>query len=128
MERTYREQIQQWKKKVKKVKLPDKSKMPYCVHDITIGADRYSFIERIMPGTEEDVIINPNYRIENWLPAPGGRVARYGELIVWEYWEENRGWYIVRELTFNEKICVALIHDEGHFKKKGIREVHEMPA
>ena len=118
----YRRQIQRWKQKVKKRRLPDKSVEKYCVHDITIGADRYSFFEHIVPGAEDAVIINPNYRLENDMPGIGGRVARYGELIVWEYWEEDKGWYVVRELTFNEKICVTLIYDYGHFSKGGTRK------
>lgn len=113
----YRRQIQRWKQKVKKRRLPDKSYEKYCVHDISIGADRYSFLEHIVPGAEDAVIINPNYRIDPDMPGIGGRVSRYGELIVWEYWEAEKGWYVVRELTFNEKICVTLIYDYGYFSK-----------
>lgn len=113
----YRRQIQRWTQKVKTRRLDDKSKQKYCVHDITIGADRYSFLEHIVPGAEDAVIINPNYRLEKDMPGIGGKVARYGELIVWEYWEEDKGWYVVRELTFNEKICVTLIYDYGYFSK-----------
>ena len=113
----YRKQIQRWKQKIQKRKLADKSVEKYCVHDISIGADRYSFLEHIVPGAEEAVVINPNYRIDKDLPGIGGRVARHGELIVWEFWEESKGWYVVRELTFNEKICVTLIYDYGYFAR-----------
>lgn len=113
----YRKQIQRWKQKIQKRKLADKSIEKYCIHDISIGADRYSFLEHIVPGAEEAVVINPNYRIDKDVPGIGGRVARHGELIVWEFWEESKGWYVVRELTFNEKICVTLIYDYGYFAK-----------
>ncbi len=51
------------------------------------------------------------------IEGAGGRVARYGELFVWEYYTEEKGWFIVRELSMNEKICVALIYDGGYFSK-----------
>lgn len=115
MESTYREQVHHWKKRVRTMKLPDKSKLPYCIHEMKIGGNQYSFLERRLPNVE-GILVNPGYKVDKRLPRPGGRVARYGELFFWEYWEPEKGWYIVRELTFNEKICVALIHDEGYFR------------
>lgn len=122
----YRRQISRWKQKVKKRKLADKSFEKYCIHDISIGADRYSFLEHIVPGAEDAVVINPNYRIEPEVPGAGGRVSRYGEMIVWEYWQEETGWYIVRELSFNEKICVALIYDYGYFSRGKTKKKRRM--
>lgn len=118
---SYRSQIASWKQKVRRRRLPNKSWEKYAVHSITIGADHYSFFEHVIPQAEETIIINPNYRLSADVEGVGGRVARYGELFVWEYYTQEKGWYIVRELSMNEKICVALIYDEGYFARNNIK-------
>lgn len=118
---SYRSQIASWKRKVRRRRLPDKSWEKYAIHYITIGADHYSFFEHVVPQAEETIVINPNYRLTADVEGAGGRVARYGELFVWEYYTEEKGWYIIRELSMNEKICVALIYDGGYFAKNSIK-------
>lgn len=120
---TYRGQITRWRKKVRSRKMEDGSLDKYVIHDMTIGADRYSFSEHIVPGAEETVVINPNYKLSEDTEGVGGRVARYGNLFVWQYWTEEKGWYTVRELTMNEKICVVIIYDYGYFSAKNIKSI-----
>lgn len=113
--------VDKWKKRVRHYK-PDKEKkerIPYAIHDFTIGAQTYRFYERRLdsPVSWDGVVINPAYKVDKRLPGIGAVPIQRGELTFWLYHMDEQGWGIVRELTLNEMICVEIIHSHGMVKE-----------
>lgn len=109
--------VDKWKKRVRHYK-PDKEKkerVPYAIHDFTIGAQSYRFYERHSgsPVAQEGVLINPAYKVDHDLDGTGAVPIQKGELTFWFYHSEDEGWFNVRELTLNEMICVEIIRSHG---------------
>lgn len=123
--------VDKWSKKIKTVK-KDGEKQKYAVHTFSIGANQYKFFERQIPGI--GIVVNPNYKITPEIPAAGGIPFKSGDLIFWKYhFGEERGWEVVRQLTNNEKTCLEVICQYGHFssgdaakKAKAEKEDHKM--
>ena len=120
--------VDKWKKRVRYYKKEQKGeRLPYGVHDFTIGAQSYRFYERRLdsPVSRDGIVINPAYKVDRELPGAGAVPIQKGELTFWYYYsdggeseddkgnEESTGWYNVRELTLNEMICVEIIHSYG---------------
>ena len=104
-------QVDNWKKKMYTYKNKKGVKNKYCLHTLTIGVNKYCFIEREIPGM--GVVINPDYKIQDDMPNVGGLLKRHGELMFWDYYFEGEGWKKIRPLSYNELICVSMIKTYG---------------
>lgn len=109
--------VTSWKKKLVS---SNKQEEKYCVHEICIGDSRYQFVERMIPG--KGIVINPDYKVSDTVPFVGGIPKKHGELIYWDYLFEDKGWQKVRELSYNEYICLNLIKKYGCFSGNEIKE------
>ncbi len=107
------QKVDKWVRKVKVLK--DGKKTPVCIHDFSIGNDKYRFVERYIEG--RGLIVNPDYLISEGLPTVGGIPKQYGELMFWDYLFDNQ-WKRVRTMTFNEQICYEIIKKYGYFAMK----------
>lgn len=108
--------VDKWKKRIRHYRKERKGeKIPYAIHDFTIGAQSYRFYERRLdsPVSWDGIVINPAYKVDRRLPGTGAVPIQRGELTFWLYHMEEQGWGIVRELTLNEMICVEIIHSCG---------------
>lgn len=108
--------VDKWKKRIRHYRKERKGeKIPYAIHDFTIGAQSYRFYERRLdsPVSWDGIVINPAYKVDRRLPGTGAVPIQRGELTFWLYHMEEQGWGIVRELTLNEMICVEIIHSYG---------------
>lgn len=108
--------VDKWKKRIRHYRKERKGeKIPYAIHDFTIGAQSYRFYERRLdsPVSWDGIVINPTYKVDRRLPGTGAVPIQRGELTFWLYHMEEQGWGIVRELTLNEMICVEIIHSYG---------------
>lgn len=108
--------VDKWKKRIRHYRKERKGeKIPYAVHDFTIGAQSYRFYERRLDSSVswDGIVINPAYKVDRRLPGTGAVPIQRGELTFWLYHMEEQGWGIVRELTLNEMICVEIIHSYG---------------
>lgn len=108
--------IDKWKKRVRYYRKERKGKkIPYAIHDFTIGAQTYRFYERRMdsPVSWDGIIINPAYKVDRGIDGTGAVPVQKGELIFWYYHDKTQEWFNVRELTLNEMVCIGIIHAYG---------------
>ena len=108
--------VDKWKKRIRHYRKERKGeRIPYAIHDFTIGAQSYRFYERRLDSSVswDGIVINPAYKVDKRLPGTGAVPIQRGELTFWLYHMEEQGWGIVRELTLNEMICVEIIHSYG---------------
>lgn len=112
--------IDSWKRKIRGYREKEKKGQKYCIHDFRIGNNKYRFIERQIPGT--GIVINPDYRVVEDAPDVGGVPKKYGELMFWDYFFEDKGWQRVRPLTNNELICLEVIREHGYFASQAEKQ------
>ena len=108
--------VDRWKKRIRHYRKEHKGeKIPYAIHDFTIGAQTYRFYERRIDSlvSWDGIVINPAYKVDKQLPGMGAVPIQRGELTFWLYHTNEQGWGIVRELTLNEMICIEIIHSYG---------------
>lgn len=90
----------------------------YYIHDIKINGKSYKFTER--NAFDIGRLINPCYSIKPGL-EPGGLITCKNDKYYWMYFENEKGWYIVREVTSDELHAYNIVSKYGNFSKSKIR-------
>lgn len=106
-----------WKYKIRSYRIEKKIKSPkifYALHHFKIGAQTYWFYERKLKSevSPDGILINPTFKVSGDMDKSGAVPVQLGEIIFWRFYHDG-DWETLRELTFNELICIEIIKTHG---------------
>lgn len=109
--------VDKWKYRIRSYRIEKKIKNPkifYAIHHFKIGAQTYWFYERKIKSevSPDGILINPTFKVSGDMDKSGAVPVQLGEIIFWRFYHDG-DWETLRELTFNELICIEIIKTHG---------------